>query len=251
MHTPQPDAPAVRAHGIPRRRLPWRRILLRGLGALILAAGLAGALTLVWQLWWTDIRAADRAETMVAQLRTGFDASRPDAAAAPATSSPDGVIVHLPALGEVLPVLPGVGADVLDQGVLGHYPATAEAGEVGNFAVAGHRTTYGRPLWALADLTPGDEIIVETAETYFVYAVREHRVVVPSETGVLAPVPDRPGATATEASMVLTTCHPRFSARERLVAYAVLVRSVPRSQGPPAGVTVAAGSQSGDRGRVP
>lgn len=251
MHNPCPDAPAVRAHGIPRRRQPRRRILLRSLGALILAAGLAGALTLVWQLWWTDIRAADHAETLVAELRTGFDARQPQAHAAPTGTSTDGAIVHLPSLDEVLPVLPGVGADVLDQGVLGHYPGTASAGEVGNFAVAGHRTTYGRPLWALADLAPGDEIIVETAEAYFVYAVRGHRVVVPSETGVLAPVPDRPGERATEAVMVLTTCHPRFSARERLVAYADLVRSVPRDQGPPAGLAGAPGPQAGTLGRVP
>ena len=58
-------------------------------------------------------------------------------------------------------------------------------------------------------------------------------MVYPWETEVLAPVPDRPGAEPTEAWMVLTACHPKFSAQQRLIGYALLDRTVPRAEGPP------------------
>lgn len=150
-----------------------------------------------------------------------------------ASAKATGAVVHLPTIGEVHPALPGVGADVLDQGVLGRYPGSADPGEIGNFAVAGHRTTYGRPLWALGELTKGDPVVVETADAYHVYVVRRLRVVEPEADEVLAPAPGQPGVAATKPWMVLTTCHPRFSAQQRLVGFAVPDRSVPRSEGPP------------------
>lgn len=225
----------------------------RALGMLLLAAGTAGILFLVWQLWWTDVRAESHAQSLISEIRVALDQHQDIPAVGPDLPLPaaDGVIVHLPTLGEELPVLPGVGADVLDQGILGHYPGTAQAGDIGNFAVAGHRTTYGRPLWALDELEPGDEIVVETASAFHVYAVRGQRVVTPEEVSVLAAVPDQPGTPPTEATMVLTTCHPRFSARERLVAYAVLVHSVPREDGPPAVIDAEGEPPDAGSGRVP
>lgn len=228
---------------------PRRATVRRVLGVLCLVAGLVAGGALVHQLWWTDRQAAERTGTMVSELQADFarttspDVTSPDDASIVGTSTrgagptatpdPGPAVVHLPTLGEELPVLEGVGADVLDQGVLGRYPGSGAPGEVGNYAVAGHRTTYGRPLWALADLRVGDPVVVETAQAYHVYLVTGSRVTVPEDVGVLAPTPDAPGVAPTEASMVLTTCHPRFSQRERLIGYAVLDRSVPRTDGPP------------------
>ena len=99
--------------------------------------------------------------------------------------------------------------------------------------MAGHRSTYGRPLWALGELDEGDPIVVETADAFHVYRVTGTRVTHPDDVAVLAPAPDHPGTEPQQASMVLTTCHPRFSAQQRLIGYAVLDRSVPRGAGPP------------------
>jgi sortase A len=97
----------------------------------------------------------------------------------------------------------------------GHMPDTALPGQPGNAVISGHRTTYGQPFHELDQLQPGDLIEVETALGTHVYAVRETLVVAPTELSVTEP---KPGAWLT-----LTTCHPKFSARQRLVVVAELV----------------------------
>jgi sortase A len=97
----------------------------------------------------------------------------------------------------------------------GHMPDTALPGQPGNAVISGHRTTWGQPFHELDALDPGDRIEVETALGTHIYAVREIRVVEPTDTWVADP---REGAWLT-----LTTCHPKFSARQRLVIGAELV----------------------------
>jgi len=97
----------------------------------------------------------------------------------------------------------------------GHMPDTALPGQPGNAVISGHRTTYGQPFHELDSLEPGDRIEVDTALGTHVYAVRETRIVDPTEISVTEP---RDGAWLT-----LTTCHPEFSARQRLVVFAELV----------------------------
>jgi len=142
-------------------------------------------------------------------------------------------IVTIPSIDVEVPVLEGMGASVLDQGVLGHYPGTAAPGQVGNFAVAGHRTTHGAPMYDIDRIAVGDPITVETSRGWDVYTMQRHRIVTPDAVEVIAPVPDDPGATPSAAWMVLTSCHPKLSAAQRIIAYAVLDRHVPRSSGPP------------------
>lgn len=218
------------------------RAIPRALGTLALLAGLLGCGVLVWQLWWTDVQAAARADAIISTMRQDLDVPVAGSAtvgvptqAGDVLSAPDAepAIVHLPTIGEELPVLEGVGAEVLDQGVLGRYPGSGPPGDIGNYAVAGHRTTHGRPLWGLGELEVGDPVVVETADAYHVYRVHGSRVTHPDDVSVLAPTPDQPGVEPDEAWMVLTTCHPRFSAQQRLIGYAVLDRSVPRGEGPP------------------
>lgn len=97
----------------------------------------------------------------------------------------------------------------------GHMPDTALPGQPGNAVISGHRTTWGQPFHALDALDPGDRIEVETALGTHIYAVREVHVVKPTDVWVADP---REGAWLT-----LTTCHPKFSARQRLVVAAELV----------------------------
>ncbi len=111
-------------------------------------------------------------------------------------------------------VVEGVRTTDLRNGA-GHMPDTALPGQPGNAVISGHRTTWGMPFHELDQLDPGDRIEVDTALGTHIYAVRETRVVRPSEISVADP---REGAWLT-----LTTCHPKFSARQRFVVIAELV----------------------------
>jgi len=110
----------------------------------------------------------------------------------------------------------------------------AMPGDIGNFAVAGHRTTFGKPLNRVAELEIGDPLIVWTPDTWYVYRVTETLIVLPTQVEVIAPVPGRPGAVPTERMITLTTCHPMFSARERFIVHGVLDYWAPTSSGTPA-----------------
>ncbi len=97
----------------------------------------------------------------------------------------------------------------------GHMPFTPLPGQPGNTVISGHRTTYGAPFHELDTLEPGDLIEVETAIGVSTYAVTGSEIVQPNELWVTEP---REGAWLT-----LTTCHPKFSSRQRLVVFAELV----------------------------
>ncbi len=160
-------------------------------------------------------------------------------ASAQASESPYGpgdvvAVVTIPSIDLELPVLEGMGADVLDQGVLGHYPGTGAPGSVGNFAIAGHRTTHGAPLYDIDQIEVGDPIVVQTARGWDVYTMQRERIVDPGAVEVIAPVPDDPQATPTQRWMVLTSCYPKLSAAQRIVAYADFDRHVPKGEGAPA-----------------
>ena len=205
------------------------------LGELLLTLGGLVLLFVVWQLFWTDV-VSDRAQARtVTSLEQDFvDASR-DPGKAPAAATRIGgdafAVVRIPRFGSDYerPLVEGTSAAELARG-LGHYVGTAGPGEVGNFAIAGHRTTFGKPLAEIASLRPGDEVIVETVAGESVYAVRSHTIVRPWESEVIAPVPGDRAAKPTKAMLTLTSCHPRFSAKQRYVVHAELVRTRTREQ---------------------
>jgi sortase A len=111
-------------------------------------------------------------------------------------------------------VVEGVSRTDLKNGA-GHMPSTPLPGQPGNAVISGHRTTYGAPFHEFDELAAGDTIEVETGLGVHVYEVRETIIVRPTEIWVTEP---REGAWLT-----LTTCHPRFSSRQRLVVFAELV----------------------------
>ena len=217
------------------------------LGELMITAGVLILLFVGWQLWWTDVSANAAQAGTVRVLEHDFDAplvaGRP---VTPITAEPRAhltevplgrafAIVRVPRWGKdyARPVLEGTDHDVLTKGV-GHYQGTAMPGAVGNFAVAGHRTTYGRPFHDIGTLRTGDVIIVETRSSYLVYSVQRHVTVTPDHVEVVAPVPQHVGQQPTQKWMTLTACHPEFSASHRYVVFAKMVRAIPRSEGLPA-----------------
>jgi sortase A len=125
--------------------------------------------------------------------------------------------LRIPAIGTDVVVVEGTGRSALRAGA-GHYPDTPLPGRPGNVAIAGHRTTYGKPFADLDRLRAGDLVGFETPVGPFTY-----RVVAgprPVDRGDLSVVAWSPGSTLT-----LTTCHPKGSARQRLVVRAELVPS--------------------------
>lgn len=111
-------------------------------------------------------------------------------------------------------VVEGVTIPLLRSGA-GHMPDTPLPGQPGNAVISGHRTTYGAPFRDLDRLKEGDVVEVETAIGVHTYAVRDVFIVQPTDLYVTEPLPG--------AWLTLTTCHPRFSARERLIVQAELV----------------------------
>jgi sortase A len=108
-------------------------------------------------------------------------------------------------------VVAGVSVDDLKKGP-GHYPQTPLPGEPGNAAVAGHRTTYGAPFLDIDDLQPGDEIVTTTYAGRFVYRVTGTQIVSPSDVSVLAGTDDD--------RLTLTSCDPKYSAKNRIIVTA-------------------------------
>jgi sortase A len=127
-------------------------------------------------------------------------------------------------------------ATVLDRNGIGHYPGTQMPGQVGNFAVAAHRTTHGAPFKQLATLQVGDRLYVQTQDGYYTYDFRGLEYVRPTGVGVLDPVPQLPGVAPTDRILTMTSCNPLFSAAERIIAYASLESWQPSSAGPPAAI---------------
>jgi len=221
------------------------------IGELLITAGVVVFLFILWQVWWTDIIASreqaklvdafyeDNSETSADQATEhrgdppGADST--DIRASIGTNNIWGIL-HVPAFGDDYAVGIAEGVDlrsVLDKGSLGHYPETQLPGELGNFALAGHRQSYGAALWAQPDLANGDPLVVETAETFYVYRVTGHEIVAPSAVDVLAPVPGEPEMDADGHYLTLTTCHPPFVSNQRWITYAELDYWTPRSEGTP------------------
>jgi sortase A len=220
----------------------WRT-LVRGTGQLLITAGLVILLFVVYELWWTGFTTKRDQHRLITTLQQQWH---------------DGVTVKNPPLGSGIAILriPRFGSKyvfVIVQGVStadlikgpGHYPGTAMPGQIGNFAVAGHRTTYLHPFYNLNELRTGDPIVIETRTRWFTYTVenipgtsaRYQEVVSPGDFPVAYAVPDQPNASlaATQRVLTFTSCNPRYSAAQRIIVHALLTSSQPRSAGlPPA-----------------
>jgi sortase A len=196
----------------PGRRRRGRVLLV--LGILFIVAGLAIGASVWWRLWGTGF------ETRAAQneLRPSFERL---VATAPPEAAPERIvrvpgravaILRIPAIEVDLVVVEGTDTESLKKGP-GHYERTAYPWQDGGrVAIAGHRTTYGAPFWALDELETGDRIVLATEYGVFDYRVTGSRIIPPTDGSVLRPTE--------EPTLVLTTCNPRFSAAERLVVFA-------------------------------
>ncbi|GAA2208504.1 class E sortase [Nonomuraea monospora] len=201
------------------------RATLRAVGELSITAGLILMLFCAYLLWGTGAYT----QSQQSLLRSELAAEKPR----PRQVLPGQALamLRIPRLGRdyQYAVVEGVAADQLKKGP-GHYPDSAMPGQVGNFVLSGHRTTYAAPFNEIDELERDDEIVVETPEARHTYRVTSQDIVKPDEIEVLAPVPGKPDIRPIRAFITLSTCHPEYSAAERLIVYGVLKGSEPREE---------------------
>lgn len=210
------------------------RRAIAAVGRTLVTLGLLILLFVAYQLWGTNIleaRAQADLEDDFAALQE--DLAPPTSETTPITAGPAPTttttlaplpvfaegdvigIIEIPKIGLSKFFVQGTEREDLKKGP-GHYPATPMPGQIGNAAIAGHRTTYGAPFNRLDELVAGDEIKVTMANGgVYVYRMRENRIVAPTETSVVDNTPN--------PQLTLTTCNPKYSARERLIVFADLV----------------------------
>ena len=277
------------------------RTTVRGIGQLFITCGIVLLLFVVYELFVTDLLGAQKQEqvqeAMEQRWAGGVATDVPDVPAAgggdPALIPPDddntaNVVdpaertrTYTTEIGEGFANLeiPVFGADydfAIVEGTTaedlygnpGHYDDTQYPGELGNFAVAGHRVSKGAPFNALGTLESCDALIVETRDEWFVYrvlpmaeevatwdpaarpqcagvapltgaysGVAGREIVDPSDYAQVLPIPhvDAAGPAALAAAdqrlITLTTCHPQFSDRERMIIHGVLTRTYAKADG--------------------
>lgn len=220
--------------------------ILGAVGKLLIISGLLVLGFVGYQLWGTGLETSRGQSELTDELAsdlgdTGVEtdsetlelseltevlAERDPVTAPPTAPPPEGEpigIITIPRIDVQHVVVEGVSKADLKKGP-GHYPGTPLPGQAGNSGIAGHRTTYGAPFNRIDELIPGDEIKVATPQGEFTYEViaapgqpadgQAWYTVAPSQVEVLADMGDD--------RITLTACHPKYSARERIIVHGVL-----------------------------
>jgi sortase A len=218
------------------------RQVLHVTGELLLTVGVITLLFIGYLLWGSGMRtaAAQRQFTSELNQEWGRTASRPgltDRAGAiditperfDVTTGQPFAFITIPAFGAnwKFTLIQGTALAQLNLSP-GHVPGTQWPGQVGNFAVAGHRVTSGNPFWSLPSLRPGDLVSIQTQLNDYTYRVTGEHLVLPTETGVLDPVPDHPGEQPAQRLITLITCDPAWTGTHRVIVTGVLVDASPR-----------------------
>ena len=230
----------------------WRWVV-GGIGRILITLGLMMFAFVAYQLWGTGIQTAQAQRTLsrefdeqvgktpvvtttIAPATTQPSTTEPTSGTVPVevttTTTPAavvGVAKPIPEAGEALArleiprmglnriVVEGATADALTKGP-GHFSETPLPGQLGNAAIAGHRTTHLHPFFDIDKLQPGDEIIVTTLNGRYTYHVTGTEVVGPADYADVIPTTDN-----TKATLTLVSCTPRYSASNRIVVRSELV----------------------------
>jgi sortase A len=245
------DDPSTATGAGPSRVRDWRW-WVGGLGKTLITVGLLMFGFVAYQLWGTGIetaRAQNQLESEFEELLGGPapaatstlpgdgttdpsvpddtvpDAAGPDDSVPPSTPEPpvqelpafeegDAIArIEIPSIGVDKIVVAGVSTADLKKGP-GHYPDTPMPGQLGNSAIAAHRTTYGQPFFDIDKVQPGDEVVMTTPAGRFVYRVTGTTVVTPADYWVVSTTDP------TQATLTLTSCDPKWTARNRIVVSA-------------------------------
>lgn len=205
------------------------------LAELMLTAAAICALYIAWQMWWTGVQSEhNQIETRqsvswsdpgksgnvtVAKAQQGDPPVQPQSA----TEGELIAQIYIPRFGSQWQrnLVEGTDLTQLNKHGLGHYTDSQMPGQIGNFAFAGHRNGYGQPLGDVDKLQEGDPIIVRTQDYWYVYHYTSYKIVLPTQTEVVAANPENPGAAPTKRMLTMTTCEPKYSTpTHRWISYA-------------------------------
>ncbi|MEA3186138.1 MAG: sortase [Ilumatobacteraceae bacterium] len=255
--TPPDDQHKVSHWDRPKPPHDWRWVV-GGIGRTLITIGLLMFGFVAYQLWGTGIQTAQAQRDLSAQfdkLVTQGDSTSPTVLTSPPVTSPatsttgplttDTTIptidsttttvagllpaqplpdqgeavarLEIPRMGLHRIIVEGATAGDLAKGP-GHFPETPLPGQLGNAAVAGHRTTHGHPFYDIDQLQPGDEIIITTVNGRYVYQVTGTEVVSANDYEAVIPTTD-----PTKATLTLVSCTPRYSSTNRIVVHSELV----------------------------
>ncbi len=251
------DKGSYEARRRPQKRTRQRKATVTGvLGEILITGGVLVLGFIVWQPIWSSTVVASQQQTASQQQSKAW---QEQAQSSPPPGDVGGIMydgdIPLPtpvADGEQLGVLyvpsfrpgfqSGIGGGTDLRTVLnsyelgiGHYSDTQLPGEIGNFAMAAHRSGWvPTPFREIMNLRVGDPIVVETQNGYYTYRFRNIEYVLPTQIDVLNPFPRLEGKPAVDRILTMTTCHPKLSGSlERSIGYAVFESYQPRSAGMP------------------
>lgn len=204
------------------------RKVFASLAELFFTASALVLLFLIYQLWFTT-EVAKLEQAAVADRLTALMGAAPESevsdpvAEVIATSDLSGVgLLYIPALKDQvwgLPIISGTNNRALAQGV-GHYQKTELPGQVGNFAIAGHRATDGEPFAYFEKLKAGDLVYVQTTAGWFTYQLVQDQKILETEVWVLD---DDPIGLGEQKLITLTTCDPRWNSTRRWAWWGVQI----------------------------
>ncbi len=232
------SAPTVDPPRTRRRRPPS---VLGVVGLVLLLAGVGCLGWVAYQYVGTNLVSRHAFEQEISDVRTKWESEpagptgQEQVQDAKPTAVPGDAIglLRIPEFGATyeVPILEGTDLAILSRGI-GHYPSTAQPGQIGNFALAGHRVTHGQPFAKLMELDKGDQIIVETRSATFTYVLDtapRDLTVEDTASWVLDPVPGQPDATPTQPLITLTTCQDLFHSPDRSIGFGHLASTKNKS----------------------
>ncbi|SCG38309.1 sortase A [Micromonospora siamensis] len=219
----------------------WSRVRtgIRLTGEVLITFGLVVLLFAGYEIWGKSVIVNAHQEDLSSQLAQAWGPSGdptvaptggPKPKPKPAVEGKPIAGLYIPKLDKNWVVVEGVEQSDIRYAP-GHYPKSAMPGELGNFSVAGHRNRA--TFWRIDELDPGDDIVVEGKDTWYVYKVYKTRIVRPDQVEVVAPVPMEPGARPKDKLLTLTTCNPKFDNYQRLIVHAKLDHDLAKSAGRP------------------
>lgn len=227
----QPLTPTPRPVGRKPRKEPLARRVVRTSGELLITLGLVVMLFAGYEVYGKTWQINAEQDRLTQALDQKWDSAGTQTPVADDPIPGEGIArLHIPALDKKWVVVQGVSLEDI-KNAPGHYPDSQMPDELGNFAVAGHRTPA--IFWDVDKLSGGDTMVLETSTDWYVYRIYSNKIVLPTETEVVEANPDNPGAAPTRKVLTLTTCNPKWDNYERLIVHAEQTGSQPKSQGRP------------------
>jgi sortase A len=217
------------------------RKLLHGAGELLVTLSVLIFLYFVYSAWFTNVTAIAKQTELSKEITKQFEVrdakplvqTESQATEVSKQVTPIGLL-YIPRLQDKvwgLPIVQGVGHHELSLGV-GHYPSTELPGELGNFAIAGHRATNGEPFAYFERLKADDLVYVRTQDGWFEYQLLQNKKIQESETWVLSDQPKGIDTEPNSALITLTTCDPRWNSYQRWAWWGVLTNTYPAAADP-------------------